>query len=90
MKSELHVELLVGRKVIDSAGALVGRVEEFEVEGDEITHVLAGRRAMVERLWGLQKVVKTRGGYRICWDQLDWLSSPELRTKCTVAELELI
>ena len=90
MKSELHVELLVGRNVIDSAGTLVGRLQEFEAEGDVITHVLAGRQAMVERLWGLQKVVKTRGGYRIRWDQLDWLSSPELRTKCTVAELELI
>lgn len=90
MKSELHVELLAGRKVIDSAGTLVGRVEEFEAEGDEITHVLVGRQAMLERLWGLQRVVKTRGGYRIRWDQLDWLSSPELRTNCTAAELELI
>ena len=90
MKSELHVELLAGRKVIDSAGTVVGRVEEFEAEGDEITHVLVGRQAMVERLWGLQRVVKTRGGYRIRWNQLDWLSSPELRTNCPVTELELI
>jgi sporulation protein YlmC with PRC-barrel domain len=90
MKSELHVELLVGRKVIDSVGTLIGRVQEFEADGDEVTHVLVGGRAMLERLWGLQRVVKTRGGYRIRWNQLDWLSSPQLRTNCTVAELEAI
>ena len=90
MRSELHIELLVGRNVIDSAGTLIGPVEEFEAHGDEITHVLVGRQAMLERLWGLQRVVKTRGGYRIRWDQLNWLPSPQLRTNCTVAELEEI
>lgn len=90
MRIELHIELLAGCRVIDSTGALIGRVEEFEADGDEITHVLVGRQAMVERLWGLQKVLKNHGGYRIRWNQLDWLSLPELRTNCTVAELESI
>jgi sporulation protein YlmC with PRC-barrel domain len=90
MKSEVHVELLVGRRVIDSSGTLVGRVQEIEADGDEITYVLVGKQAMLERLWGLERVVKKRGGYRIRWNQLNWLSSPDLRTYCTVAELESI
>ncbi|HSU31279.1 MAG TPA: hypothetical protein VLJ11_08585 [Bryobacteraceae bacterium] len=90
MRRELHIELLVGLKVIDSAGTLVGRVEEIEANGDEITHVLVGKQAVLERLWGLQRLLKKRRGYRISWNQLNWLSSPDLTTNCTVAELEAI
>jgi hypothetical protein len=90
MRREAQLELWLGRKVFDCAGAKAGRIEEFEAEGDRITHVLTGEQAVVERLWGLHRVSRRRRGYRIRWDQLRWPASGDMRTKVALAELERI
>ena len=81
--TELRVEQLLGRKVRDSNGAVVGRLEEFRAtrNGDawEVTEFDLGRTALLERLairhfgW---MVGKRPAGYRARWDQID-ISDPE-------------
>lgn len=103
MARELHLELLLGKCVYDSAGDRVGRIEEVraEPEGDEwqIVEYWIGIAAIVERFsaWqlgvGLLSVFgarKLRKGYRVPWDQLD-LSNPDRpRLVCTIEELKQI
>ena len=86
---ELHVELLLGRKVVDASGEVVGRIEEVvaEVEDGEpvVRHFLVGKYALIDRLGGgrlaraLARLL-ARGrayeGYAIPWDAID-LSDPE-------------
>ena len=92
---ELRVEQLLGRKVTDAAGLVVGRLQEFRARRDgntwEVTEFDLGRTALLERLavrhfpWILRG---TRpAGYRARWDQID-LSDPEHpRLTVTVDEL---
>ena len=53
---ELHLELLIGRKVYDPAGKVVGRLEEVRVEERDGGHVVSefhvGKYALFERLMG--------------------------------------
>jgi sporulation protein YlmC with PRC-barrel domain len=98
---EIHLELLLGKQVLDSTGKPVGRLEEVRAEpqGDAwvIQEYLIGSAALLERLsaWtiGLRLVHwlgarKIYGGYRVPWDQLD-LSDPEHpHLCCTLQELK--
>lgn len=88
MRGQVSLELLLGRQIVDSSGLGVGRIEEFEAEGDQITYVLAGRQALLERLWGIHRVWGQRVGYRIRWDQLIWSLEGPLRTTCPRSELQ--
>jgi hypothetical protein len=82
--SELRVEQLLGRKVRDDTGRVVGRLEEFRAtrNGDawEVTEFDLGRAALLERLavrhfsWLLSS--HRPAGYRARWDQLD-LTDPD-------------
>lgn len=51
---DVHIELLVGTKVRDADGHVVGRIEEFRVERDEnscrIESYLIGASGLIERL----------------------------------------
>ena len=53
---ELHLELLIGRKVCDPAGKVVGRLEEVRVDERDGEHVVSefhvGKLALFERLMG--------------------------------------
>ena len=94
--SEIHIELLLGRRVLGLDGEPVGRIEEVCAEprgGDlAITEYHVGAYAALERLsassmrlfgFGRQR----RRGHRVPWDKLD-LSDPEHpRLTCPVAEL---
>ena len=98
---ELHLELLLGRAVIDAAGERVGRIEEVRAEqqADEwvITEYLVGLAAIAERLSAQRLIARFlpwfqqpngRIGYCIPWDKLD-LSDPEHpRLTCTIKELQ--
>lgn len=100
---ELHLELLLGRCVFDSADERVGRIEEVRAEqqADEwvIVEYLVGFAAIAERLsihsLGPQFLSSFRQqnfyqSYCIPWDKLD-LSDPECpRLTCTVKELQEI
>ena len=53
---ELHLELLIGRKVCDSHGKAVGRLEEVRIDDREgepfVIEFHVGKYAMLERLMG--------------------------------------
>jgi sporulation protein YlmC with PRC-barrel domain len=86
---ELHVFEFMGRRVVDSEGKPVGRIEEIEAErGDEvclIKNYLVEHRGILDRIstWALavpmQKMLSASESskpYRVPWDKMD-LSDPE-------------
>lgn len=98
---ELHLELLLGRPVIDSAGKRVGRIEEVRVEqqADEwvIVEYLVGLAAIAERLsipnlttrlLPLFREKNIGESYRIPWDKLDLSDPNHPRLTCTIKELQ--
>lgn len=97
---EVHLEHLLGCKVFDSEGEMVGRIEEAVArrKGDEwvIEEYWVGSSALLYRLSarGVSRALfglftsKRHAGYRVPWDKLD-LSRPErLRLDCARHELE--
>jgi hypothetical protein len=86
MSTEAHVEQLLGRRVRDADGEIVGRLEEFRVEiiGGEpvVTEFHVGGAAVLERIgaFGAQMpffswLPFTPHEYRIRWQDVD-LSDP--------------
>jgi sporulation protein YlmC with PRC-barrel domain len=86
---EIHVELLLGRKVRDAEGEDVGRIEEFRVEQVEksclVEAYLIGTSALIERLsaWSLVRPIKRAlhsrnlySLYRVPWQDMN-LTDPE-------------
>ena len=97
---DVHVELLLGSKVRDSEGNIVGRIEEFRVHRDDkscrIESYLIGASALVERLsaWTLLRPVaralharKLYQLYDVRWQDMD-LSDPA-RPKLRIARTDL-
>ena len=100
MAEELHLELILGRKVYDSENRSVGRLEEViaEERGGElvIKEYLVGSTTMLQRLsithlgrtfLGLLGA-KENTGYRVAWDKLDLTQTDKLRLHCAKDELE--
>lgn len=94
--SEVRLELLLGRRVLDRDGRAIGRLEEVRAErdGDEclITDYLIGPAALLERLAApVLRVLGFRApSHAARWEQLD-LSDPEKpRLTCSVAELRTL
>jgi hypothetical protein len=95
---EVHVELLLGRKVVDRDGRPVGRIEEFLAErhGNEchLREVYLGPEALLRRFAVSTSRLPFLGwlahlGYscHVPWDRID-LSDPEHpRLTCTRDEL---
>jgi hypothetical protein len=85
MAREIHLELLLGRRVRDRQGRGVGRVEELRAEqrGEDwvVVEYLIGGRGLLERLGltGLSALlalpVPRSRRYRVPWEQLD-ISDP--------------
>jgi sporulation protein YlmC with PRC-barrel domain len=98
-KRQLHVELLLGEKVLAMNGVPIGRLEEIRTEVNRghfyVTEFLVGSYAMLERLaaWRIGRAVlrvvgaQRKEGYRIRWDQLDLSDPQQLRLMCEVDEL---
>ena len=96
---EVHVELLLGQRVVDSTGRKVGRIEELRAKRDGsdvvVTEYLLGPHALLERLLGfflelpfLRLLRGKRKGFRVPWNEMN-LSDPEHpRVLCTRDELE--
>jgi sporulation protein YlmC with PRC-barrel domain len=97
---DVHIELLLGRKVRDTDGNVIGRIEEFRVERDDnscrIESYLIGASAVVERLsaWSLVRPIaralharKLYQLYDVRWQDMD-LSDPT-RPKIRIARSDL-
>jgi len=93
MAQEFHLELLLGKRVRDAAGKVVGRIEEFRAEQEEgdwiLREYLVGRYGLGERFsaWSIIRSLLRRGrtganGYRIPWDQLDLTDPAQPRLRC--------
>ncbi|BCL34490.1 hypothetical protein [Nostoc sp. MS1] len=98
---EIHLELLLGKQVIDSTGKAIGRIEEIcaEQQGEEwvIKEYLIGYAAILERLsaWNIGMAIlhvlgahKIHGGYTVPWDQLDLTDPQKPRLHCSLEELK--
>ncbi len=98
---ELHLELLLGRTVVDSAGEPIGRIEEVRAEqrADEwiVTEYLVGLAAIAERLSAQRLFAKFLPwlrqpnhfvGYCIAWNQLDLSDPDHPRLTCTLKEMQ--
>jgi len=94
MKGELHVERVLGRRVLALNGRSAGRLEEVRVEkhgsGFVVTEYHIGPAALLERLsvHALRVLgAHPRRTFAVPWDKLD-LSDPERpRLLCPVEEL---
>lgn len=96
---EVHVERLLGRRVRDFNGVVIGRLEELRCEtvGGEtvVVEVHVGPAALGERLGGflfqlpfLRYLPFERWEYRVPWQQVD-LGDPEHpRLRCRREELQ--
>jgi sporulation protein YlmC with PRC-barrel domain len=97
--AEAHIELMLGKRVRDVDGHVVGRLEEFRVEiaddGDYVvTEFHIGPAALLERIAGFvvqlpffRTLPSVKGPYRVSWTQID-LSDPE-QLRLTVRREEL-
>jgi sporulation protein YlmC with PRC-barrel domain len=98
--SEVHIEMLLSKRVVDKEGKAAGRIEEVRAEeqGGEwvVKEYHIGAAALFERLsaMSLGSAVasllggKGSGGYKVPWDKMD-LSDPEKpRLTCSREELE--
>lgn len=97
---ELHIERLLGRKVFDSEGKRIGRleevvatrqdgewvVEEYWVGSGALLHRLSVRGA-ARALLGLCGI-KGDSGYKVPWDKIDLSHPKRLRLHCARHELE--
>ena len=99
-KREVHLELLLGKRVVDRDGKAIGRIEEVRAEqqGDEliVTEYLVGRSAALERLSarGIVRLLlgafgaKAGGGYKVSWNKLDLSNVDQPCLRCAREELE--
>jgi sporulation protein YlmC with PRC-barrel domain len=100
-RHEIHVEHLVGRRVLALNGRAVGRLEEIcaEPRGNQfvVTEYHVGIYAAFDRLSGgsmgrtllsVLPVRGKRGGYRVPWNKLDLSDPLRPRLRCSVDELE--
>lgn len=95
---EVHVELLLGRRVRDADGRVVGRIEELRADFVDGEHVISqyhiGPAALIERIAGFvvqlpvfEWLPMSKWEYRVPWHALD-LSDPE-HPRLTVPRSEL-
>jgi sporulation protein YlmC with PRC-barrel domain len=91
---EVHLELLLGRRVRDSRGRAAGRIEEVVADREDLDCVVRefhlGPHALVERLsLPLVRILRGRshGLRRVPWDRLDLTDPVRPRLTCTLEEL---
>jgi sporulation protein YlmC with PRC-barrel domain len=96
---EAHVEHLLGRRIVDVDGHVVGRLEEMNaeiVDGEMVvTEFHIGTAALVERVGAFvtqlpffRHIPFSRHGYRVPWQQLDLSDTLHPRVRVRRDELE--
>lgn len=95
MTREVHLELLLGRKVRDASGRPAGRIEEVLADREDLDCLVRefhlGPHALVERLsLPLVRLFRGRshGLRRVPWDRLDLSDPVHPRLLGTIEELE--
>jgi hypothetical protein len=99
-RQEIHLELLIGKRVFALNGRSIGRLEEVRAELNArgfcfVTEFLVGSYAFLERLsaWRMGREilrtlhVRRKAGYRVRWEQLDLSDPRRPRLLCEVDEL---
>jgi sporulation protein YlmC with PRC-barrel domain len=71
-KQTLCLSDLVGKKVIDENGAVLGRVHEIRTNKGEVTVLICGARALLQRMAGF------RTGTRVKWEQVRSVGDKEI------------
>jgi hypothetical protein len=97
---EIHVELLLNRRVYALNGRAIGLIEEVRAEARGktcvVTEYLVGVYGLFERLaaWPIGRSMlravrlKREGsGYRVLWNQMDLGDAQRPRLRCPVSEL---
>ncbi|PYQ16657.1 MAG: hypothetical protein DMF80_03945 [Acidobacteria bacterium] len=89
---EVHLELLLGRRVLATNGHPVGRLEEVRAErhgaGCFVTECVIGPAGLMERLSArLLPSAVTRRGFVARWEQIDLGDAEHPRLRCPVEEL---
>ncbi|WP_114949027.1 hypothetical protein [Microvirga calopogonii] len=100
---DVHLELLIGRRVLARDGRSIGRLEEVcaEPQGADllVTEYLVGSYAVLERLsaWSIGRTLLRffgatgqRGEYRVPWDKLDLSDPRHPRLLCEVGDLTVL
>ncbi len=95
MGRKVHVEQLIGRKVVGPDGRSIGRLEEVRVERQGadlvVTEYLIGERALLERLSIRALFTQESGiggaGWRAWWHQLDLADPHHPRLTCPLGDL---
>ena len=96
---EAHVEHLLGRRVIDVDGAVVGRLEELQaeiVDGElVVTEFHIGAGALLERIGEfvtqlpfLRSIPYSRRMYRVAWEQFDLSDTLHPRVRARKNDLQ--
>jgi sporulation protein YlmC with PRC-barrel domain len=101
--AQIHLELLLSKRVLDATGQPVGRIEEVrgEPQGDEavVKAYLLGPYGLLERLsaWVVGNTVlrlfwarKVGSRYHVPWDAMDLTDPEQPRLRCTKQELEVM
>jgi len=98
-RQEIHLELLLGKRVYALNGRAIGRVEEVRAElhqgSASVSEFLVGSYAIFERLsaWEIGRAVLglfgsvIKSGYRIRWEQIDFTDPQRPTLTCHVSEL---
>jgi sporulation protein YlmC with PRC-barrel domain len=100
-RQEIHLELLIGKRVFGLNGRPIGRVEEVRAELNNrghcfVSEFLIGSYAFLERLaaWRMGRVIMRKlhlrrsEGYRVRWEQLDLSDPRRPRLACETDELQ--
>ena len=96
---EAHVEHLLGRRVVDAGGQVVGRLEELHAEVVDgelvVTEFHIGAGALLERVGEfvtqlpfLRYIPYSRHMYRVPWQQLDLSDTRHPRVRVRKENLE--
>jgi sporulation protein YlmC with PRC-barrel domain len=98
-RQEIHLELLLGKRVYALNGRAIGRLEEVRAELHQgtasVNEFLVGSYAIFERLsaWEIGRAVLglfgsvIKSGYRIRWNQIDFTDPEHPKLTCQVSEL---
>jgi sporulation protein YlmC with PRC-barrel domain len=98
-RQEIHLELLMGKRVYALNGRAIGRLEEVRAEIHDgvasVTEFEVGTYALFERLSALEmgRAILSlfgswiKSGYSVKWNQIDFADPDRPKLTCSVSEL---